>query len=161
MARTSRYVIELMAMSASSERRVRDVTAPWREVQRARIVLYAARGCAISTSRRGWTAFRRSSVGGEDGSASSASTSSRTSRARAPRALPPQQVAQVVAVACELPTAHDRPLGRFSRTELHRLVIEQGVTEVGFDDLALAARSLAEALAAALVDLPARSRLPG
>jgi hypothetical protein len=27
-----------------------------------------------------------------------------------------------------LPAAHDRPLGRFSRTELHRLVIEQGVT---------------------------------
>jgi hypothetical protein len=35
----------------------------------------------------------------------------------------------VVAVACELPARHDRPLGRFSRTELHRLVIEQGVTD--------------------------------
>jgi hypothetical protein len=34
-----------------------------------------------------------------------------------------------VAVACELPAKHNRPLGRFSRTELHRLVIEQGVTE--------------------------------
>jgi hypothetical protein len=34
----------------------------------------------------------------------------------------------VVAVACELPERHDRPLGRFSRTELHRLVIEEGVT---------------------------------
>jgi hypothetical protein len=32
-------------------------------------------------------------------------------------------------VACELPAAHGRPLGRFSRTELHRLVIERGVTE--------------------------------
>jgi len=32
-------------------------------------------------------------------------------------------------VACELPAKHDRPLGRFSRTELHRLVIEQGVTD--------------------------------
>jgi hypothetical protein len=32
-------------------------------------------------------------------------------------------------VACELPTRHGRPLGRFSRTELHRLVIEQGVSE--------------------------------
>jgi hypothetical protein len=47
-----------------------------------------------------------------------------------PRAVfPPQQVAEVVAVACELPTTYDRPLGRFSRSELHRLVIEQGVTE--------------------------------
>jgi hypothetical protein len=32
-------------------------------------------------------------------------------------------------VACELPAKHDRPLGRFSRTELHRLVVEQGVTD--------------------------------
>jgi hypothetical protein len=38
-------------------------------------------------------------------------------------------VAEVVAVACELPTHHGRPLGRFSRSELHRLVIEQGVTD--------------------------------
>jgi DDE superfamily endonuclease len=46
-----------------------------------------------------------------------------------PRAVfPPEQVAEVVAVACELPTVHGRPLGRFSRAELHRLVIEQGVT---------------------------------
>ncbi len=50
-------------------------------------------------------------------------------RAGRPRRFPPQQVADVVAVACELPVKHDRPLGRFSRTELHRLVIEQGVTE--------------------------------
>jgi hypothetical protein len=32
-------------------------------------------------------------------------------------------------VACELPAKHDRPLGRFSRAELHRLVIEQGVCD--------------------------------
>ena len=32
-------------------------------------------------------------------------------------------------MACELPAKHERPLGRFSRTELHRLVIEQGVTD--------------------------------
>jgi hypothetical protein len=42
-------------------------------------------------------------------------------------------------VACELPVRHDRPLGRFSRTELHRLVIEQGDRRVGDDDLALVA----------------------
>jgi hypothetical protein len=29
----------------------------------------------------------------------------------------------------ELPARHEWPLGRFSRTELHRLVIEQGVTD--------------------------------
>ena len=49
---------------------------------------------------------------------------------RAARAVfPPQQVAEVKALACELPATHGLPLGRFSRTELHRLVIERGVTE--------------------------------
>ena len=55
---------------------------------------------------------------------------SRTSRAPVARAVfPPQQVAEVKAIACELPATHGLPLGRFSRTELHRLVIERGVTD--------------------------------
>ena len=33
------------------------------------------------------------------------------------------------ALACELPATHGLPLGRFSRTELHRLVVERGLTE--------------------------------
>ena len=32
-------------------------------------------------------------------------------------------------MACELPATHGRPLGRFSRAELHRLVLERGVTQ--------------------------------
>jgi len=32
-------------------------------------------------------------------------------------------------IACELPVKHDLPLSRFSRAELHRLVIERGVTD--------------------------------
>jgi hypothetical protein len=55
---------------------------------------------------------------------------SRTSSARVARAVfPPQQVAEVKAIACELPARHGRPLGRFSRVELHRLVIERGVSD--------------------------------
>ncbi len=55
---------------------------------------------------------------------------STTSRARAARAVfPPEQVAEVKAIACELPATHGLPLGRFSRAELHRLVVERGVTE--------------------------------
>lgn len=33
------------------------------------------------------------------------------------------------ALACELPASHGLPLSRFSRTELHRLVIERGLTD--------------------------------
>jgi hypothetical protein len=43
--------------------------------------------------------------------------------------FPPQQVAEVKAIACELPATHGLPLSRFSRVELHRLVIERGVSD--------------------------------
>lgn len=45
--RVSRYVIELTdEEQVGLERRAREVTAPWREVQRARMILYAAEGLA-------------------------------------------------------------------------------------------------------------------
>jgi hypothetical protein len=45
--RVSRYVIELIDEErAELERRAREVTAPWREVQRARMILYADEGLA-------------------------------------------------------------------------------------------------------------------
>jgi hypothetical protein len=49
---------------------------------------------------------------------------------RAARAVfPPEQVAEVKALACQLPATHGLPLGRFSRTELHRLVVERSLSE--------------------------------
>jgi len=42
----------------------------------------------------------------------------------------------VKAVACELPNAHGLPLSRFSRAELHRLVIERGITEASASTIA-------------------------
>lgn len=54
----------------------------------------------------------------------------RIKRGRAARAVfPPEEVAEVKAIACELPRSHELPLSRFSRVELHRLVIERGVTD--------------------------------
>ena len=59
-----------------------------------------------------------------------ASTGSRTGRARVARAVfPPEQVAEVKAIACELPATVGLPLSRFTRTELHRLVIERAVCD--------------------------------
>lgn len=43
--------------------------------------------------------------------------------------FPPEQVAEVKALACELPASHGLALSRFSRTELHRLVVERGISE--------------------------------
>ncbi len=61
----------------------------------------------------------------------------RIERGRVARVVfPPQQVAQVKAIACELPRDHDVPLSRFSRAELHRLVIERGISDVSATTIA-------------------------
>jgi DDE superfamily endonuclease len=67
---------------------------------------------------------------GDDDSPNIALRGCATGRGRVDRVVfPPEQVAEVKAIACELPISHGRPLGRFSRVELHRLVIERGVTD--------------------------------
>jgi hypothetical protein len=49
---------------------------------------------------------------------------------RAARAVfPPEPVAKVKALACELPATQGLPLSRFSRSELHRLVVERGISD--------------------------------
>ncbi len=68
--------------------------------------------------------------GGENASARSGSRDSRIARGRDARAVfPPEEVAQVKAIACELPKEQGVPLSRFSRTELHRFVVERGVSD--------------------------------
>ena len=43
--------------------------------------------------------------------------------------FPPEEVARVKALACELPErTQGVPLSRFSRAELHRLVVEHATT---------------------------------
>jgi hypothetical protein len=59
------------------------------------------------------------------------------SRARAARAVfPPEQVAQVKAIACELPAQHGLALSRFSRAEIHQLVVERGICEASATTIA-------------------------
>jgi hypothetical protein len=61
---------------------------------------------------------------------SGVSTALLIEHARAVRAVfPPEEIAQVKAIACELPREHGLPLSRFSRAELHRLVVARGVCE--------------------------------
>lgn len=84
----------------------------------------------MSRSPLGSTPRPGSLAAGGDASSRIASRGSRIYRARAARAVfPPEQVAEVTAIACELPATHGLPLSRFTRTELHRLVIERGVTD--------------------------------
>jgi hypothetical protein len=53
-----------------------------------------------------------------------------TDRGRVARGVsPPGEVAQVKAIACELPRSQGVPLSHFSGAELHRLVVERGVSQ--------------------------------
>src|SRR6266540_1376745 len=62
---------------------------------------------------------------------------SRIERGRVARAVfPPDEVARVKAIACELPREHGLPLSRFSRAELHRLVVERGISEASASTIA-------------------------
>jgi len=57
----------------------------------------------------------------------------RISRDRdAPRSFPPEQVAHVKAIACELPAKHDRPLSRFSLSEIVAAILaDDTITRIG------------------------------
>jgi hypothetical protein len=67
---------------------------------------------------------------GENGSPLGASRVLRIERGRVGRAVfPPEEVAQVKAIACELPKQHGLALSRFSRSEIHRFVVEQAVSQ--------------------------------
>ena len=58
-----------------------------------------------------------------------------------PASFSPEQIAEVKAVACEPPAREGVPLSRRSRADVHRLVIERGVTRrVCVDDRAVVAR---------------------
>jgi transposase len=131
MARPPRHRIELSHEErVALERTAPAEKLPFQEVQRARIVLYAAEGlhdteiaATLDTSpglvgrwRRRFAEHRLEGLRDKP-------------RSGRPRRFPPEQVAEVKAIACELPISHGRPLGRFSRVELHRLVIERGVTD--------------------------------
>lgn len=74
--------------------------------------------------------FQSASASGDEDSARGGSRDSPICNARDARAVfPPEQVAEVRAIARELPALHGLPLGRFTRTELHRLLVERGVTD--------------------------------
>jgi len=75
-----------------------------------------------------WTCRGKSFRSGESVSSRSAWLAWKTDHAAGgPAPFPPQVVAQIKAVACELPSEHDVPLSRFSCADLVQEVIARGV----------------------------------
>ena len=110
-------------------RRAACYTLPHIVVQRAKLALYAADGLtnieiaarldmAADVVGRWRSRFARERL----------ERVLRIERGRVARAVfPPQQIAEVKAIACQLPAELGAPLSRFSRAELHRLVVERAV----------------------------------
>ncbi len=131
MGRPSPFVIGLRREDlAELERRVRSQTAEQRQAVRAQIVLMAAAGetnrsiaqrlgIAPNTALKWRRRFFEEGLDGLDD----------RPRSGRPKVFPPRVVAQVKAVACELPAAHGVPLSRFSAAEIVTEVIGSGVVE--------------------------------
>jgi transposase len=108
----------------------RSQTAPWRQVLRAKIVLLAARplpnaqiaarlGVTVDTARK-WRG-RFATLGMEG-------LTDRPRAGRPPR-FTPVQVAEVKALACQLPAEQGVPLSRWSCPELAHEAITRGITQ--------------------------------
>ena len=108
----------------------RSQTAPWRQVQRAKIVLLAARpmpnaqiaarlGVTVDTARKWRGRFAAHGLAG---------LADRKRPGRPPR-FTPLQVAEVKALACQLPAELGVPLSRWSCPELAREAVSRGITD--------------------------------
>src|SRR5919202_2918748 len=86
------------------------------------------RGCRMRRSPDGWISRARRCRGGENGSARRASRGLRRDLGRVGRGVfPPAQVAEVKALACELPAERGVPLSRWSSAELAREAVKRGI----------------------------------
>lgn len=131
MGRPSPFVIDLRGEDlAELGRRVRSQTAEQRQAVRAQIVLMAAAGeknksiaermgIAPNTALKWRRRFFEEGLDGLDD----------RPRSGRPKVFPPRVVAQVKAVACELPAAQGVPLSRFSAAEIVTEVVGSGVVE--------------------------------
>jgi transposase len=125
----SPYVVILNDSEEGTLRRVASsARAPHRDVLRARIVLAAARdtpnaqiaatlGVHVDTVRKWRRRFSKDRLAGLRDRA----------RSGRPRQFTPATVAEVKALACELPAASETPLAKWSCPELAREAVERGL----------------------------------
>lgn len=131
MPRSSPYVIVLSAEDrAVLEARARAYTVPYAQVVRAKLVLLAAGGVQnkeiaarldvdVDVVCRWRKRFCEEGLAGLRD----------RPRSGRPPTFGPLVVAEVKALACELPAGSDTPLGRWSCPELARTTVERGVVE--------------------------------
>jgi transposase len=129
VARSSPYRIELtVEQERELSRRAAAYSGPWRDVVRAKAILLAAQGLAnaaiaerLDVSRQSVSEWRKRFF---DEGVAGLEERPRPGR---PGLFPPAEVAEVKALACELPAERGVPLSRWSSAEIAREAISRGI----------------------------------
>jgi len=121
------------------ERLVRARTAGQQLVVRARIVLLAAEGLSTeevarrlhmdSDTVRQWRARWRERTGGPQAERSVAQRLADAPKSGRPARITPEQICQIIALACEKPADSDRPVSQWSARELADEIMRRGIVE--------------------------------
>ena len=113
------------ANSSGARRRTRVPIGTWCARRRS---CWRRRGCRTRRSPSGWGSRARPSRSGENASARKACRGLRRDLGRVGRGVfPPAQVAEVKALACELPAEQGVALSRWSSAELAREAVKRGI----------------------------------
>ena len=114
---------------------VRAHSAPQKLAERARIVLHASAGLGVSETaerlgiwRKTASHWRRRWLAAE-ASAGVAERLSDAPRCGAPATFTPEQICQIMALACEDPERLDVPISQWSRSELARQAVRRGIVK--------------------------------
>jgi transposase len=124
---------------AELERVVRRHTTGQQLAERARIILLAADGlnnCAVARTagihldtvrkwRRRWCSVRDVPLADLSITARLADSA----RTGTPARITPEQVCRIMALACEAPSASERPISQWSTTELAAEIMRRGIVE--------------------------------
>jgi putative transposase len=108
-------------------------STPQKLAERARIILLAAAGQGISESAAALGVWRKTARHWRrrwEAAAASAGVAERLSdaaRCGAPATFTPEQICQIMALACENPERLDVPISHWSQSELARQAVKRGI----------------------------------
>lgn len=114
---------------------VRAHSTPQKLAERARIILLASDGCGVSQTaeelgiwRKTAGHWRRRWIRAET-AAGVAERLSDAPRCGAPATFTPEQICQIMALACEDPERLDIPISQWSQSELARQAVSRGIVK--------------------------------
>lgn len=130
---------EPIELSAEHERTLRELirshSTPQKLAERARIVLLAAEGLGVAETAQRLGIWRKTAGHwrrrwlAAEASAGVAQRLSDAPRCGAPATFTPEQICQIVALACEDPEKLAIPISHWSQSELARQAVNRGIVE--------------------------------